>query len=162
MTSKFTYMNPIWTRQVAVSMRQDDVREIGSSMFVNDRDDLTEKVVLAAHICCDMMWTGWCRGEPVWIGGAVPKRPGVWELVSFATDDFHHIRFGVTRLVTRVIIPAVFRGGAHRVYATTVNWRRGGKRWLEVLGLEYEGTQKGSLSDGSDLLMYTKTGEIQP
>jgi hypothetical protein len=154
---EFTEVRPEWTHFVAEHMRVDDRREMTSAMF---GDDVIGHAVMAVHACPDMLWTGWHDGAPVWIGGAVPRRPGVWELVMFATDDFPYIRFGVTRLAVKGIIPAVFRGGAHRIFATTAAWRHGGARWLEVLGLTYEGTRRGDLADGSDLLVYAMTGEV--
>lgn len=151
--SKVTYELAL---AVAQNMRHEDQREIAASMF--QPSDLPKTVAGMVAMCPDMLWCGWYRGKPVWIGGAMPRRPGVWELVSFATDDFRHIRFGVTRLATKVIIPTLFGAGeAHRVFATTAIWRKGGSRWLDVIGLKYEGTRVADLADGSDLLVYAKT-----
>ncbi len=157
--TEFTEVRPEWTRFVAEHMRADDMREMRAGMFSGDA---VEYAVRAATACPSMLWTGWHDGVPAWVGGAVPRRPGVWELVMFATDDFPPIRFGVTRLAVKGIIPTVLRGGAHRIFATTAAWRAGGARWLEVLGLAYEGTRKGDLADGSDLLVYAMTRDARP
>ena len=158
--TEFTEVRPEWTRHVAENLRADDHREISSALF--DPDQIVEHVVQAAAMCPGMMWTAWHAGEPACIGGAVPRRPGVWELVAFSTDAFPRIRFGMTRLVTKGIIPALLRGGAHRIFATTATWRHGGGRWLEVMGLSYEGSRKGDLADGSDLLVYAMTKDTTP
>lgn len=156
--TEFTEVQPEWTRYVAERMRADDRREMSGAMF---GDNIVEQAVAGVHACPDMLWTAWFDGVPTCVGGAVPRRPGVWELVAFSTDDFHRIRFGMTRLVTKGIIPAVLRGGAHRIFATTAAWRHGGIRWLEVMGLAYEGTRKGDLADGSDLLVYAMTRDAR-
>jgi len=154
--TRFTHVTHGLALDVARHMRADDRREISSGMF--SADNLPAAVADTVMLCPDMMYCGWSNDRPVWIGGAMPRRPGVWELMSFATDEFPHIRFGVTRLATKVIIPALIGAGeAHRVYATAAAWRKGGARWLEVIGLKYESTRVADLADGSDLLVYAMT-----
>ena len=134
---------------VARNMRDWDRREI----FATRPDDDVEVLAHAALNCGRIAWVSGLD-EPIAAFGCAPMWPGVYSMWLFATDDFHQIRFSVTKLIVRTIVPMMIDAGAHRLEARSMEGHTDAQRWLEVIGARREATLAGYGREAQDFHVY--------
>lgn len=135
---------------VARNMREWDKREIYATRWTEDPIDLAGDAMRAGAF-------SWCAGiddRPVCVIGATPIHPGVWNVWMFATDDFLQMAFCLTKLVRRVMIPAVVSAGFHRAECRSMDGHTYAQRWLEMLGFVRESTLVGFGRNREDFGLY--------
>jgi len=135
---------------VIANMREWDRREIFATR-ANDDDTL---------LLADLMRSGpaaWVAGkeEPIAVFGCAPMWPGVWSMWFFATDNIHQIGIGVTKLITRSIVPMLWNGGAHRLECRSMEGHTQAQDWLGVIGARRECTLLHYGREGEDFHIYT-------
>jgi RimJ/RimL family protein N-acetyltransferase len=142
--------DPAGVHHVAHNMREWDRREIFATRFDDDSSALADIALASTRV-------SWVAGidAPIAAFGCSPMWPGVWSMWLFATDDFRHIGFPVTKLIVRSIVPMLFEAGAHRLEARSMEGHEDAQRWLEVIGAQREATLHGYGRDGQDFHVFT-------
>ncbi|CAB4120910.1 hypothetical protein UFOVP4_6 [uncultured Caudovirales phage] len=136
---------------VIENMRDWDRQEIFATRPDYDEGDSLLESVLAAG---PVSWIAWHDGEPIAVFGCMPLWRGVWSMWFFATNSLPKIGIGVTKLVTRYIVPMLWEGGAHRLECRSMEGHVDAQRWLEVIGAHREGSLVGYGRDGQDFHVY--------
>lgn len=137
---------------VIANMRDWDRKEIFATRLDDEEgESLLESVFAAGPVS----WIAWEGDEPIAVFGCMPLWRGVWSMWFFATDNFHKIGLGVTKLVLRYIIPMLWDGGAHRLECRSMEGHVDAQRWLKVIGAQREGSLSGYGRDGQDFHVYT-------
>jgi hypothetical protein len=99
-----------------------------------------------------MAWVIEINGEVVTIAGILPQcenRALVWSFISkFAGKNFRKIHQAVKRFIDQV--------DYRRLEAAIDVDFSEGKRWIEMLGFEYEGYMRAYRPDGADMLLYAR------
>lgn len=132
-------------------MREWDRREIFALRY--DDDDMAFlRAVIATG---DVGWIAGQETEPIAVFGCAPMWPGVWSMWFFATDNLRQIGLSVTKLVKRVIVPALIRDGAHRLECRSMEGHIDAQDWLETIGARREATLKAFGRAGEDFHVYT-------
>lgn len=96
--------------------------------------------------------------RPLVVGGFIPHREGVyasWFLASQAA--WEHAGREVTAM-TAERIKYMLANGAHRIETVCLAKRKLAQRWYQRLGLRLESTMSHFCVDGSDAVMFVKTG----
>ena len=145
---------PLMVRHVARNLRAWDRQEI----FATRNDDDPDALAAAALGCGRISWVAGRGEDPIAAYGCAPLWQGVWSMWLFATDEFHQIGIGVTKMVTRSIVPMMFDAGAHRLEARSMEGHDDAQRWLEVIGARREATLKAFGREGQDFHIYTWGG----
>lgn len=122
---------------VALHMRPADYAEILVTSDAETREQLASAMV-GALSAFKIVKVAYLRQSPVAILAATSLWPGVWVAAMFATDDFRHIKFGVTRLVKRGMIPHVEALGAHRIEAKSHSGHTAAHAWMKICGFRRE------------------------
>jgi hypothetical protein len=138
---------------IARNMREWDRREI----FALRWDDDPRGVAESACQSGDTSWAALVDGIPAVAWGALPMWPGVWSMWAFGTDNFPHACLKVTRMIRRVIIPALVSAGARRAQAYSMAGHDDAQRWLESWGAKRESTAPGFGRGGEDFYLYVRT-----
>lgn len=138
--------------QVARNMREWDHREICAT-----RPDGNEITSLIDDVfkCGPVSWVAYNDLCPVAVFGCAPAWRGVWSMWFFATNDFHKIGLGVTKLVIQHIVPMLWEGGAHRLQCYSMEGHVDAHRWLNVIGAKRDGTLPGYGRDGENFHVYS-------
>ena len=132
-------------------MREWDRREIFATREEGSGDlDLLEAVLGAGRIS----WIAGRGDEPIALYGCRPMWPGVWSMWFLATDNISKIGKSVTAHARDVIVPGLFREGAHRLECRSMEGHVEAHRWLGVLGAIREGTNYGFGRGGEDFHVY--------
>ena len=141
--------HPELVADVAHRMREWDRREIFATRPNDDCDALARDAVAIGAI-------GWTAGleRPIAAFGCAEMWPGVYSMWLFATDEFHQIRFSMTRLVKRRIVPMLFDAGAHRLEARSMEGHHDAQGWLKLIGARREATLKAYGKDRQDFHLY--------
>lgn len=119
-----------YAHHVASRMREWDKREIYATRWNEDPVELAHDCASYGHFG----WVAWGDEEPVAILGAVPMHPGCWSVFMFATNNFRHISFSLTKFVKRVMIPALADTGARRAQCLSMEGHEDAQKWLRLLG----------------------------
>lgn len=136
---------------VALNMREADSREILANRF---DDNLAAVAADAVKLGGEVGWIAGLEDRPIAAFGCLLMWPGVWSMWLFATDEFRHIGFSMTRLVLRSIVPMLWEAGAHRLEARSIEGHHDAQRWLEMIGARREATLKGYGRDGQDFHVF--------
>ena len=99
-----------------------------------------------------LVWTGEYNGTVLGIAGLVPQwenRALAWALISDAAGPHFRKFHGA---VSRFLEASDFR----RIEATVDVDFEAGKRWMNLLGFQYEGLMRAYRPDGADMLMYAR------
>lgn len=135
---------------VADRMREWDRREVFATMWEDDTGALVRYLLSFGQV-------RWVVGldEPIAAFGCAPLWPGCWSMWLFATDDFHRIGLGVTRMVIRSIVPMLWGGGARRLECRSMEGHVDAQRWLCTIGASREATLRSYGKGGEDFHVYT-------
>lgn len=148
---KTIHDSPELVRPVIEAMRADDRHEIFACRN-SDCDDALERDVLSLG---PISWVAGNDSGPIALFGCETMWPGVFSMWLFATDNFPQIRFSMTKLVKRDIVPMMFDAGAHRLEARSIEGHTTAQRWLERLGAAREATLVGYGRNREDFHIYT-------
>lgn len=143
---------PYLVNDVAMNMREWDRREIYATRYTNDPQ------ALAADAADRAEPFGWVAGvdyAPIAAFGCAEKHPGVYSMWLFATDRFGEIRFSMTRMVRRAIVPMMFDAGAHRLEAYSMDGHTDAQKWMGLTGASREATLAAYGRGGEDFHVYT-------
>ena len=100
------------------------------------------------------------HGNPVLIGGTMYRNPGVATIWLIATNEISHRDWWVTtEFITGLMKILMERNITHRIQAESIGWRHHAHKWLQRIGLTFDGQLKGYSSDGYDLLIFGKIKE---
>ncbi|MEP3248041.1 MAG: hypothetical protein ABJN40_06020 [Sneathiella sp.] len=123
---------------IAKNMREWDRKEIYASRWNDDPHELAAE-------CLSIGGFSWIAydPEPIAIIGAVPLRPGVWNVFMFATDKFSKIAISLTKFAKNVMMPSLIAAGAHRGECQSMAGHDDAHNWLEFLGAKRESTSEG-------------------
>lgn len=136
---------------VIANMREWDRKEIFATRLDSDTGEgLLDDVFRTGPVS----WLAWHEGTPVAAYGCSPLWRGVWSMWMFATDDFHKIGLGMTKMVTRAIVPMLWEHGAHRLECKSMEGHVEAHRWLEVIGARREATHPLYGRDGETFHTY--------
>lgn len=136
---------------VCLRMRESDRRVISQTRFVFDPEDFA----LERYRLDGLKLAALARdGKPVGIGGLAPKVPGVWIAWVLGTDRWGECGGEVVWFARRAVRRLLAEGGGHRVEAHAAAEDAKARRYMELVGLKYEGTLRGARSQGSDLAVY--------
>lgn len=119
-------------------MRAWDRREIFACRRTDDEGELLADVMATG----EMSWIAGRDEEPIAVFGCHALWPGVWSMWFFATDNLRKIGKSVTRFVRNVILPGLFRDGAHRLECRSMAGHAEAQRWLTALGAVSEGVNR--------------------
>jgi hypothetical protein len=135
---------------VAEQMRESDRREIFATRWDDDTAALAGEAVELGRL------VGWVSGleRPIAAFGCYEMWPNVYSMWLFATDDFRRIGISMTKLITRSIVPMLFKAGAHRLEARSMEGHHEAQRWLEMIGAKREATLRGYGREGQDFHVY--------
>lgn len=75
-------------------------------------------------------WCFYVDGRPAAILTAREERDGVWGIAGFGTDDWDQVWKLVTLVIIRVMIPAIFDAGAHRIHWLSHAEHEDTHKWL--------------------------------
>lgn len=106
-------------------------------------------------------WVIKADGEPIIIGGFVPRRPGVWQDFLLTTPvAWEKHWFPVTRICRRIMDAMFISGQAHRleciVPAPRIAERPILEKWYRILGYNKEGLHYGYCANGADAISYSR------
>lgn len=147
-----TALEPGALAHIIGNMREWDRREI----FATRTDDCEVRLLEDVMNTGAVSWLAWSDVEPVAAYGCAPLWSGVWSMWLFATDKFHNIGIGVTRHIIRDIVPAMWRGGAHRLECLSMEGHVEAQRWLETIGAsrEFDQPLRGKGRGGENFYSY--------
>ena len=139
---------------VCQNMRKDDFDEFIATQEAATKEDIIRKLLNQngeQYVIYNR------RNVPVIIGGTFYDNPGVATLFLVATDDIS-LRdwWMVTKFITELMDVMFKNKACHRIQASSIGYRKHAQKWLEKIGLEYEGNLKGFCNNVYDLLMYGK------
>ncbi len=118
---------------VARHMRVIDAREVFAMRADTDPEKLARECVALSQ------FGGVLRaGRPAVAFGAVPLWPGAYEMWMFATDEFRHVRRGLTRRALAHYAQQMLAAGANRAEARSLAGNHEAHRWLQFLGARRE------------------------
>lgn len=132
-------------------MRQEDRDEIFALRWDDDDDALANEVMGYSG---EMTRVWVVDGQPASILGTHPTRPGVWRCWGFGTEQWPLVVASMTRHIRRFIVPALLRGGVHRIECIAAASHASARKWLESCGGVLEGTQHGLGRNGEDYVTY--------
>lgn len=141
-------------RYVAANMRAIDYREISATSWADNRRDLALDVAERYSRYTDTMYVAGID-KPTAVIGWIPVWPGMWSVSMFATDNYHLISKDLTKFACRDIIPALGRGGAHRIECRSHADHTQAHAWLEFLGMSKEATLPGYGKNGEDFFVFS-------
>lgn len=141
--------NSAAVHEIAANMREWDRREIFATRFDEEPHALAAEALRTGP----MAWVSGME-DPIAAFGCQPLWPGVFMMWLFATDDFRQIRFSMTKLVRRYIVPMLFDAGAHRLQAYSMEGHDEAHGWLELIGARREATMIGFGRDGQNFHIY--------
>lgn len=101
----------------------------------------------------DFAWI-FSTDRPVYAGGVVECRPGVWESWGLSTDDWHQIAVPMTKFIRRSILPGLRERGAHRLESLCLSGVPEVAKWMSVLGAIKEATLPKRGKNGEDFDLY--------
>ncbi len=136
---------------VAEAMREWDRREIFATRWDDDPAAMANDAALMGQRF------GWISGLddcPIAAFGCFELWPGVFSMWLFATDNFQHIRFSMTKLIVRHIVPMLWEAGAHRLECRSMEGHVDAQAWLNLIGAKREGQQNGYGRGGENFLCY--------
>lgn len=136
---------------VARDMRAADREEIFATRWSDDEGELARDCLAGWTRCC------FVEGTPTAIIGAIPVRPGSWQVFMFATDQFKRCRISVTRFVLRVMIPILVEYGVHRAECQSIEGHAEAHAWLEYLGARREAVHSHFGRNGETFYTYVWT-----
>jgi hypothetical protein len=137
-------------------MREEDWAEIFALRWDDDADALAEDIM---HYAGDMTRVWRVDGQPATILGAHPIRPNVWRCWGFGTEQWPLAVVSMTRHARRFIVPALLRGGVHRIEACAAASHVSARKWLESCGGVLEGTHYRMGRGGEDYVTYVYQAE---
>src|SRR5262245_63935325 len=116
---------------IANYMRPMDWKEISGLRWNDSRESLAHDIM---HQGEPFYLAALPTGEPVYVFGAAPTRPGVWQVWGFGTDKFPAVWREVTRFVKRYFVPQIGTPLCHRVECFSLVEKVDGRAWLRRLG----------------------------
>ena len=122
-----------------------DLLEIGAISFTEDPEIIGQQLF---QMCENgYAWIFSRDGKPEAFYGCHEGIPGIWFVCGFRTDDFHKVKFTVSKFIKKRIIPILMGQGARKAISLV---RGQGNEWLQMLGAKPLVTYKDWGKDGSD------------
>lgn len=143
--------HPEFVLPVAANMREWDKREIYANRWDDDPEGVARDAVAMGQ---SVGWVAGLDDRPIAAFGCFQMWPGVWSMWLFATDDFRQIRFSMTKLIVRNIIPMLWEAGAHRLQCHSMDGHDDAQDWLKVIGARRESTCPGYGRNGEAFHCY--------
>lgn len=138
---------------VCMRMRAIDREEIYGLRYEPNPFVLTNDVMAQANFA----WVVWWEERPAAVLGAGPAHPGAWQMFAFGTDDFTKVAKGMTRFISRTMLPALFGDlNARVLYADSHENHTEAHTWLRWFGAEPV-LLPGWGKDGADYLRFMLT-----
>ncbi|WP_319496006.1 hypothetical protein [uncultured Cohaesibacter sp.] len=138
--------------EIAKHMRARDREEIYATRYGEDANEVARDVVGSGFY-----WVAYVDGRPAAVFGAYPRWPRVWSAFAFGTDDWKHAVISVTRTIRSVLMPAIYKTGAIRVDAMSLDTHTDARAWLEYLGATGGETLANWGKKGQNYTIYTWT-----
>lgn len=142
------------TRYIIQNMREIDRKEIFACRGDKDPEHLLFDTMWAANEP-GMAFTYFADdGEPVSVMGWRQTWPNVANVWAFGTDRWPEAVKTMTKVVRRVIVPALVEGGYHRAECAALTERADTAKWLPMLGMKREAVLAGFGSQREDFTLY--------
>jgi hypothetical protein len=138
-------------RYVVTHMRERDHAEIYALRWDEDPEKLVQEMLPVTRAMC---WVWERDGVPVSVQGAVPSRPGVWQVFAFGTDDWPRVVLDMTRLARRFIVPALLRAGFRRCECRALASHVDSRKWIVSLGAHEEAVLEAFGNKGETFISY--------
>lgn len=103
-----------------------------------------------------MAFSAFADGEFLGCGGYGQPWPGIAQVWVWETSGVHRYPQGVHRLVRRALQHIEQDKNVWRISCEVRKGNERGRRWVELLGFQYEGTMEKYGPDGSDFMLYAK------
>lgn len=136
---------------VAANMRERDRREIRALCWT---DDILAEI---RAVNLRFAWTAFDNGHynPVCIFGVTIPRPNVASTFKFSTVHWPLVAIDVAKYARRVMIPAVWAAGVHRIQAFSMVESGQDSGWFRMFGATQEAVLKGYGKNGEDFMLFS-------
>jgi len=134
---------------IANNLREVDKREVFAGRITTP-----EQLTIEAFQTTGLCDVAWVHGRPAAAVGGRELWRGVWSVWAWGTDDWHDVKFTLTRHIIRTLVPAMLAHGGHRGECYSHEDHHEAHAWLEWLGFTCEGRLREYARDRSDFLIY--------
>lgn len=147
-------------RNVALHMRDSDLREFRATSFLDSREDIADWLVAryGEHEICIMASD---ETGPVAIGAMIESRPNVVSLLFFATERFPVIATPLTRFIRQRLFKGAKKAGCHRIECVSIDGHTAAHRWIEALGLSHQFAMPGYGKGGETFHQFAWIGDVR-
>lgn len=132
------------------NLRDLDQIEASATSHSDDPEDWARLIAGAGPF----QWGVYLNGTPVALTGAMQRWPGVWSGWCLGTADFPRVALSVTRLIKRVMLPALFDSGMLRADAYALQSYAVTHKWLNFLGAKAEAALENWGKNGETFVSY--------
>ena len=153
------YHNPFLLDFIKVCAKMPDDERAQSEAF-SGQEYSVDRVAVAHFTAPGPKWVGKLDDEtPIFIGGFIERRPGVWHDFMINTPTAWEHWFQTTRICRRVM-DAMLMTDAHRLQTVVPVPRLTSRpelvRWYKVLGYNREALLHGYCANGADAVVFSR------
>tara|TARA_R100001460_G_scaffold49755_1_gene87973 strand:- start:1122 stop:1562 length:441 start_codon:yes stop_codon:yes gene_type:complete len=143
---------------IIVDFKSDHAKEIlcGSVNDEKIRPAIEISQFVETMVVKNLAFTGVQDGKIIACGGIYPIWNGVGDAWFLGTNMIFDHPLKVTKIVKKYLIELMNLNNFHRVQAYVRHDWENAQRWIEVLGMQVEGTARKYSTDGRDHILFSR------